>query len=263
MGEAWTLYRTLVAATVKARATYRWNFVVSLVLGMVMLSAELLVVLYIASRLHGIGGWTASQILVLAGFAQTASGLYRVFASELHEFDRYLVGGEFDSILTRPASPLFILATRSLNPEQAGWIAEGIIVLAVGIWRSGAWHTPGIAVAGSLVGLLAGGAIFFALVTATAAIGFWTTRIDDIQPLLLYGPETAANYPLSIYPRGIQALFLTLIPVALGSYLPACAVLGKGPPWYLLVSVGGSIAAMLLALALWNMGVRRYTSTGS
>lgn len=264
MRETWHLYRTLVAATLQARLAYRWNFVSSLLLAMLMLTAELLIVLFIVTRVHGIGGWNAGQILVLVGFAQATAGMYRVFAAELHNFDRYLVNGEFDSILTRPAAPLFILITRSVDPEQGGWIVQGVVVLLVGIWRSGAFSHPWLAAASAVTGLVTGGAVFFALVTATATLGFWTTRIDDVQPLLLYGPETAASYPVSIYPVGIQAVFYTVIPVALGGYVPAAVMLEKGlPPAMLVASWGGALAAVGLALAFWNVGVRHYTSTGS
>ena len=262
--EWFELYRALARATLRARLTYRWNFVLSLTTQMATLTAEVLVMVFLVTLVHGIAGWNAGQILLLIGFSQAGSGLYRVFFAELHEFDRYLVQGEFDAILTRPASPLFILMTRSLDPEQGGYLLQGLAMLALGIWRSGVWKTPLLTAGATAVGLVADGTVMASLVVATATVGFWTTRIDEIQPLVLYGPEAAASYPMTTYPRAIQWLFVSVIPVALGGFIPASVMLQKHmPPEALAISLVGSGAAAVLAWRFWNAGVKRYTSTGS
>ncbi len=60
------------------------------------------------------------------------------------------------------------------------------------------------------VGVVVGSLVWMALVTAVATLGFFTTRIDDLQPLVLYGPQTASTFPLTVYPAGLRLLFFTV-----------------------------------------------------
>lgn len=259
------MYRSVALATLKARLAYRWNFILDLFFQIVMLLAELLVVVLITAAVHGIGGWSVYQIVFLFGLSSLSTGLYRVFASEFHSFDKYLVNGEFDSVLTRPAPALVVVSARSVDFEQAGMILQGLAIVGYAAWRLHLWALDGpILLVQICLAWLSGGAIWLGIVIAFATLGFWTTRIDDLAPVVLYGPETAANYPLSIYPRAIQALFYGILPVAFGGYIPTRVILHKGlGPLWLLASLGVGVATFAFALGLWQIGVKRYTSTGS
>ncbi len=265
MGDWIGVYKSVASATLRARLAYRWNFVLDLVFQIIMLMAELLVVVLIASAVHGIAGWSVYQIVFLFGLSSLSSGLYRVFASEFHGFDKYLVNGEFDSVLTRPAPALVVVSARSVDYEQAGMLVQGLAIVGYAAWRLHLWQIDGpILLAQILSGWISGGAIWLGIVIAFATLGFWTTRIDDLAPVVLYGPETAANYPLSIYPRAIQAIFYGILPVAFGGYIPARVILHKGlSPVWLLVSFAVGAATLAGAVGFWQIGVRRYTSTGS
>lgn len=259
------VYLALVRATLKSRTIYRFNFAFSLLFQMVMTLSELAAVLLIVSRVGSIGGWTLSDLLLLYGLTSVSTGIYRAFVSELHDFDKYLVGGEFDAVLTRPVPTFVTMATRSLDFENIGFLIQGLAVLIVAFIRLSPTVPFTVTVLLETVGgIVAGTLVWVAMVTSTAALGFWTTRIDDLQPVFLYGPETAGLYPLSIYPKAIQAIFYSLLPIAFGAYLPACAILHRGVPGLAVLGcLGAGIVAVVLALQFWRFGVSRYTSTGT
>jgi ABC-2 type transport system permease protein len=265
MGEWFAIYRRLVVSSVKSRLVYRWNFGVSLILQTLAGFGELAALLLIVRRVHGVAGWSADELIFLFGLLTTSRAFYKLFASELSNFDKYLVNGEFDAVLTRPVPSLLAIAARSIDIEQLALFIQGIIVLIWGYVRlSPKLHFTGWTVCETVIGVLCGTMIWFAVVTAIASIGFWTTRVDELQPVLLYGPQTAMNYPLDIYPKFIQAIFLSILPVAFGTYIPASVILNKGlPPIWLCYSLVVSILSISAALVLWNLGVRRYTSTGT
>lgn len=257
-------YGALIGATLRARAVYRVSFVTDIVLQMALFLGELAAVLLIVQRVGGIGGWNTWDVMFLFGLATMSAGIYRVFASELHNFDRYLVDAEFDSVLLRPMPTYLAVVGRGIAPWQAGMSVQGLLVL---LFASA--HLPRVTWSSAAIGELIAGAacgavIWLSLVTATAAIGFWTMRIEDIQPVLLYGPETASSYPMSIYPQAIRDVFFTIVPVACGSYVPAAILLhrGLGPP-ALLGSLAAAILSACAAALLWQAGVRHYTSSGS
>ncbi|MCL6446469.1 MAG: ABC-2 family transporter protein [Alicyclobacillus sp.] len=260
-----SLYRLLVKSKLKARSAYRLNYVLSLVMQMFLSAAELGAVLLILHRVHTIGGWSADEITFLFGLIVFSSGTYRIFGSELHDFDKYLVNGEFDAVLTRPAPALLTLMARSMDVEHVGRLIQGVIILIVEFIRLGPSHGFNVLTVFEIVyAMICGAIIWFAMVITVATIGFWTTRIDELQPVFLYGPETATSYPLNIYPRVIQAIFYSVMPVAFGAYVPASLMLHKGmPPSLWCVTGLVSVITICLALGFWSLGIRRYTSTGT
>lgn len=259
------LYTAMARATLRSRAVYRTNFWLSLTFNVVLVTSELVVTLLVVHRVHGILGWSTAQVMLLFGLATTSGGIYRTFLSELHDFDKYLVNGEFDAVLTRPAPAWLVVAARSVDPDQIGFMLEGMGIITaagaiLGLFRHDAWLVIGELLAAVVSGTL----IWMALVTAVAALGFWTTRIEDLQPMVLYGPQTAATFPLSVYPTSIRTLFYSIFPVAFGTYLPAMVILHKGPGLIMVfVSLFAGAAAFALALRFWRFGVRHYTSTGT
>lgn len=265
-GRAWLrLYGTLVVASLKARAIYRFNYVVSILMQMILGFSELALILLVLHKVHTIGGWSADDITFLFGLVSLSSGVYRVFASEFHDFDKYLVDGEFDAVLTRPAPALLTMMAKSIDVEHAGRLILGSCVVVIESIRLGGvdhfslWTGFGIVYA-----IACGSFIWIAMVITVATLGFWTTRVDDFQPVFLYGPETAASYPLNIYPRFIQMVFYTVMPVGFGSYVPAALILHKGlPQWMWAMSGLMSGLALIAAIGFWTLGVRRYASTGT
>ena len=76
------------------------------------------------------------------------------------------------------------------------------------------------------------------------------------------------SYPIVIYDQILQRFFLFIVPLAFGSYVPTCYLLGRPLPFGLPNEVifAAPLVALLfgmLAGAIWQFGVRHYQSTGS
>jgi ABC-2 type transport system permease protein len=76
------------------------------------------------------------------------------------------------------------------------------------------------------------------------------------------------SYPLTIYHQLMQRLFVFIVPLAFGTYIPVCYVLGHAlpfdlPDWLAFTSPLVALLFALAALAFWRFGVHRYQSTGS
>ena len=77
-------------------------------------------------------------------------------------------------------------------------------------------------------------------------------------------PDTATNYPLDVNPSWLRRVFLTVLPLGLGSYVPLRFVLDKGGSatdllWPLLACP----LAVRLAVGIWKVGESHYASTGT
>lgn len=98
-----------------------------------------------------------------------------------------------------------------------------------------------------------------------ATLCFWTVESLELANVLTDGSREMAQYPLNIYEKGIIRFFTFIIPFGYVSYLPLLSILGKtsGNEWlYMLMPLNGCLF-LLPCLAVWQMGVRHYRSTGS
>ena len=75
--------------------------------------------------------------------------------------------------------------------------------------------------------VLSGALLLFAIGLLTASLGFWLTRIEDLQTITEDAARTAVQYPVSIYPKWMQGMLLTAIPVAFANYVPSLPVRRK------------------------------------
>lgn len=70
-----------------------------------------------------------------------------------------------------------------------------------------------------------------------------------------------AEYPLEIYPKYFQILFIALLPLAIFIYYPTQALLGR-IDFQVVFCIVGVIAFFTLSLRLWNTVLKKYVSAG-
>lgn len=91
----------LLAGALHSQRQYPVAFHVSLLLYGMLVAGDFTVLALILTRFPDVAGWTLPQVALLVGVSGTTMGLYRTFAGELHEFERYMITGEFDALLLR------------------------------------------------------------------------------------------------------------------------------------------------------------------
>lgn len=258
------LYGKLLRASVRSVMQYKFSFVLATFFQLWISVSDFLVVLTILWHVRAIGGWSAAQVGVLYGVATTSMALYRMFGSELHGFQNYIIRGEFDGLLLRPWPTLLVLLSRRMEFFRLGGVIQGLTALGISLHFLGGVQTLGWWRLLYVLTLpLTGAAIFFAIGIATSAIAFWTGRVRELQTFAVYAPSYACAYPVSIYPAWLRAL-LTLLPVAFIGFVPVRNLLGiGGQPWHLLTPLIVALVSLRVSLIIWRRGEQAYHSTGS
>ncbi|MBL0385237.1 ABC-2 family transporter protein [Tumebacillus sp. ITR2] len=259
------LYWKLLKASIKSQMEYKTAFFMELLVFMILQALDFLLVAAILLKFDTVGGWNLYEVGYLFAVASMVRSLYRVFANDIHNFEKYTANGEFDQLLTRPVSPLTLLIARGVYWNQIGGFIQGGIMLGLSLWGM---HEQGVSIGPALlylpISLVTGTIIVFSLGLATATIGFWTVRINEFLAFTHYGPLNAASYPMHIYPGWLRGILFTLIPVAFITYVPALYLFDKGGAfWYLLVSPLVALATMGVTWKFWSFGIKQYHSTGS
>jgi len=258
------LYVLLIRASVRGAMQYKFNFIGSAFVSALVQFSEFLMVALVLVRFGSVDGWSWYEVGYLCGVMTLARALYRSFASDVHYLEKYLVSGDLDPLLLRPVPLLLALMTQNVR-LLVGDLAQGALLVAVclrELLASG--QADWTAIPLTLLAIVSGAVLLFAIGLATAACGFWLTRIEALQNMSEDAARSAAQYPLTLYPRWMRTLLLVALPVGLVSYVPALYIVrGEYGAWLLVAAAGAAAVFLLLALRLWTLGVSRYQSTGS
>lgn len=259
----------LVSATARSfSATGRMAVLQTLGAGL-LVACEAAGALILLDRFDGIGGWTASEVLLLFGLADAGLGIGMLVADPLEPptFSQLLRDGRFDQVLTRPISPLLFVVSTDVQIRYLGRVVAGVVIAVVALGTSGAAITPA---AGALMALsaIAMGVTVAAILTVGAAITMFTIEGTEVLNAFTYGGATMAGWPLQIYSGVLRAVFVWAVPVGVSVYVPTLWILGREGPSgagrWMLPLVPLLVATFCGAAALsWRAGLRRYTGAGA
>ena len=118
---------------IKARLSYRGDFIASLLASIVVSVSGLLFVVFLVdgTNVRSLKGWSQAEVLFIYGYSFLATAMFSTVAPNLYGFcDRYVIQGQFDRVLLRPLSTLPQVLFDSFNIESLGNFAVGCTVLA-------------------------------------------------------------------------------------------------------------------------------------
>jgi len=258
------MYHLLVVASLRSRMQYKFNFWFSSFMAALINVVEFAMLAIILLKFGHIKGWSLAEAGYLYAILTLSKAIYRTVASDVHHLEKYLVSGDLDSLLLRPVPVL--LGLMSFNVSfRIGETIQGIAVLAVSmqaLFAAGQLSWTSIPL--TFLVILSGSLLLFGIGPLTATVGFWLTRIEELQNITEDAARTAVQYPLSIYPKWMQGLLLTVIPVAFANYVPSLYILrGDGGLWLLFSAFAAALLVFGAGLVMWRVGISRYQSTGS
>lgn len=258
------LYGILIRASIRSRMQYKFNFIFSSLMAAFINVVEFLLVAILLDKFGNIKGWSLYEVGYLYSVLILSKSIYRSLASDVHHIERYLVSGEMDQLLIRPIPILLALMTQNFT-IMLGEFLQGIIILVIsmqGLFAAGQITVASIPL--TVLIILSGAVVLFTIGLVSATMGFWITRVRDLQNITEDASHTAARYPLLIYPKWLQLLLVSILPVGLVNYIPSLYILrGQYGPWVLVLTTALAAFALWLGLRFWRMGLSKYQSTGN
>jgi ABC-2 type transport system permease protein len=262
------LYGRYVAVAVRAQMQYPLSFLL-LVLGQFLATIiEFVGLVALFGRFDGLLGWTLPQVALFYAAVNIAFALADTISRGLDVFGpQYVKTGAFDRVLLRPRTALLQLMGHDLRLSRIGRLLQGLLVLAIALrLLNASWGAREVAL---LTGAICGGvALFLGLLVLQATLAFWTVESLEVANALTYGGVFAAQYPIEIYARWLRQFFVFVVPLGCVAYFPVVGILGiddplGAPRWLLHASPLAGFVFLAVALLIWRLGVRHYTSTGS
>jgi ABC-2 type transport system permease protein len=201
--------------------------------------------------------------LFLYGFSLIPYGFFNIISLNLYEFgNNYIIEGKFDRVLLRPVSSLFQVLFETFRIESVQEIATGTFCMVYASHQLGIPWTPARFAMLFFFGACAS-IIYVSVFLMLTTVSFWFEDRIGVHPPV-WNMMAFGRYPLTIYSPVVQFFLCWIIPFGLASFYPSVRLLGRtvSPAYAPMVPV---VAAVFLtvAISLWNLGTRHYSSTGS
>lgn len=262
------LYIRYVAISLRAQMQYRGSFLLTSAGAFLATGVDFVAIWALFARFRQLAGWHFGEIALFYAVIGVSFALADALTRGFDVFgEQFVKTGDFDRLLVRPRSTVLQLLGYELRATRVGRLAQAVVVWAIatrltGIsWTSSVWGTLLLAVAGGV-------ALFSGILIMQATLAFWTVESLEIANTLTYGGVEAAEYPLDVYARWFRNFLTFVVPLGCVSYFPVAAVLGRADrtgvsPALLQLTPLLGFLFLGVALLVWRVGVRHYTSTGS
>jgi ABC-2 type transport system permease protein len=261
------LYLRYAGISIRSQLQYRASILMQSLGAFLLAGVDVLAIWALFARFGTVRGWTLPEVALFYGMISISWALCDALGRGFEMLGTLVKDGELDRLLLRPRSTVLQLLGYELTIRRVGRLAQGAIVLAYAFAMLDLpWSVPRLLL---LAAAIAGAVCtFLGLLLLQATSTFWTIESLEIWNAFTYGGLTMSQYPLPIYRSWFRGLFTYVIPLGCVTYLPGVAILGRPDPlgtpvvvqW--LAPLAGP-AFLLLALAVWRLGVRHYRSTGS
>jgi len=257
-----TLFLFYMRNYMKMKLTYRADFWVAVVSDLLFQGVNLFFILIVFQQTNLLGGWNEHQILFIYGYFMIPYGVFSCFFNFWGFAERYVVKGEMDRILTRPAHNLAQLVLENMDPTSMVGSLAGLIIMGI------SWGMLGITLHVYDIVLLLLFVLFSVFVYAgvyvtLTAIAFFVDAPTGILPMV-WNLQNYGRYPIKIYNRVLQAVLTWILPFAFVGFYPAAFFLNRAE-WLRMALLTPVVGAVFLGLALlfWNYGVKHYRGAGS
>lgn len=255
------LFFLMMAANLKGLLSFKTDFLISFFGGVLSQTIGLLFISVLFYNVPSVANWNAYEVALLYSYILITEGILTLFFQGTNGLWRQIRYGTFDQYFLRPLPIPFQIYSSCINLAGLGTTLTGLFTIFVSLAHLKILLTPYRIFF-----------IIFSLFLGTVVrvnINFTTSLL----PILLEGAtglkgmieklQEAGKYPLTIYPKAIQLILLSLIPYAAISYIPASILLSKISYIYFLILPISMILIIILRIFLFNIVIEKYSSSGS
>jgi ABC-2 type transport system permease protein len=252
-GARYSLVRTML---------FRGDFFIWSLVELFWMAVNLLLIAVIYQHTTSVAGWSEYEMVLLIGTSMVVQRFVMgFFWSNLYELARNIRTGAFDFYLAQPGNPLFMVSTRKLDPDGLAnsLIAIGVVVYAV--HRLGL-HPSAAEIALYCAMIAAGIVIHYSILVLTMSLPFWMATANGIEGTY-FTLVDFSRLPREAFTGVARVVFVWILPAVVVSNAPARTLIhGFSPLWVLWLAAAAAVW-LLIAIKVFGLGLRRYSSASS
>ena len=255
------LYFKHVLMHIRSQLEYRASFFLLMAVQVMTPFTSFLGIFFLFDRFGNIRGYTFGQIMLCFGVTYCAYAIAEAFTRGYDSFASLIRTGKFDRLMLQPRPIGLLVLCSAFEMNRVGKLCFAFILLILGAFYSGiVWTFIKILV---LIAMVLGGAMMFSGVwMAFAVICFFTIEGVEVTNIFADGGRELSSYPLDIYAKPVQKFFTFVIPFGMMNYIPLKFLMDQASPICALAPLAG-LLFLIIAQLIFNLGVKKYVSTGS
>lgn len=258
--KALNLFKNYYIVNLKELAIYDKDFYFGIVSMIIEYSVSLMVLFFIFDIVDVINGWNFNEILFLYSFNLIGFSLWSCFFINTISLPYYIKDGSFDRFLLRPISPLFQIMLDGFDEDSWGELITGLIIFVYSWIKLDI--NPFLLILAPIF-FISSCFIYAGISIMFSTLSFLTVAKADFANLTMDFKEFA-KYPLTIYKKGLQIVFSTIIPIGFAAYYPSKIFMQGLQHSYLIILVPAiSFCYYKFSKFIWNIGLKKYGSSGS
>lgn len=241
---------------------FRGDFFIWSLVELFWMSVTLLTIEVVYEHTNSLAGWSKYEMIVLLGTSMLVQRfLMGFFWSSIFEMGRNVRTGNFDFFLAQPGNVMFMATTRKLDPDGLVNSVIAIAIVLYGLHHLNVHPSFQHVLLYALM-VFSGLVIHYSLLVMSVSLVFWMTSAQGVEGTYFALTEFS-RLPRQAFRGVAEALFVWLLPVVVVSYAPA-STLARQFDWRLVLWLG-SVALVWFGLAVlvFNLGLKRYTSASS
>ena len=256
------LFLNYLSLHLKICLEYKSAFIMSLVSQVLAMLLELFTVYALFLKFELLDIYNSYELLL--GFSTLWLGysIVELFARGFDHFAKLIVNGNFDVLLIRPANLFIQICGSDICYEKTGRV---LIALAMYIYSSIMVINNLTILKLLLLILMVLGCItiIFSLLIVAASICFVTIQGLEVVNIFTNGTRQICQYPIKIYNKMVILFFSTVIPIALVNYYPIEYLTDKSSNILYVFMPILTIIMLFISKFIFNLGLKKYCSTGS
>lgn len=238
------------------------NFLVSLLIHLFFIAANLAFFSLIWFRVGGFGGLSPYEMLFFMGTFHVTDAIYMIFAFfGIMEIPELVRRGDMDFMLAKPVPSQFLTTFRAFSWFSLTDLTLGIAMIVFACLKlnfSLSWNNILI----FTIMLFNGAAISYAMSCIVMTLSFTLINVDAVWTIFFELGEFE-RYPMGIYPPPWKFLFSIVLPVILVANYPAYFGLGKLTLGQCIWFFVFSTFLIWASHHLWQNGLKNYQSASS
>lgn len=261
MRHYWRIFLRNIKISLADTLIYRADIISSIFLGIIWAIISLVLVEVIYLHTDSFAGWSKSETILLLLTFQIATEVTASLGGSLYQFASHIRSGNFDFFLIRPIDPQFIAMFGKPDLKNIIYIFANSLPYIYLLIKN-PLDIQMINVPLYIYFVVLANILWISIKTMAVTCNFWWQKLDNL-PNLLHSIVSLGKYPTSMFPKKLQAVFHTFLPIAFIAVIPAQALQGKTTVFEIVLGAGIVIFTIIASRIFWNIAIKNYSSASS
>ena len=248
------LYIESFKNNIKSQVEYKASFIMNSISQFFVFFTYYFIIIALFDKFDNIKGFNVYEILLCFSIIHFGYAITETFFRGIDKFEDLIIDGSLDRFLVRPQGILFQVMCSKIDFIKIFRILQSLIVMAIALINLDiVWNISKVVLL--LLMMIASVLIFFGLFVLTASYCFIT--IQGLEG------KNLAQYPISIYRKGVVFFFTFIIPYGFINYYPLLYFIDKSENILYMFSPLLVLVFLIPCLLSFKIGMKHYNSAGS